>query len=195
MRFSYDNSTNNIRNPNQPPKRVRYGLQTTDEMGELWFQVLPQNPTERNTLAMDFYGHLSRRAIEYNEHALKQDPNDAEAHTRAGRAKLYFGEVDQALEHFNAAVKANPNYDRGWYELGFVYLRQEKLGEARQAFEKVVALNPDDYEAEGSLGTIYWRQGDLEQAAAHFNNALRINPADSVAKRNLELVLKAKTER
>jgi len=192
MRFSYDNSTNNVRNPNRPPKRVKYGLQTTDEMGELWFQVLPQNPAERNNLAKDFYGHLARRTVEYNEYVLKQDPNDAQAHTRAGRAKLYFGEVAQALEHFKAAVKADPKYDRGWYELGFVFLRQEKLAEARQAFEKVVGLNPDDYEAEGSLGTIYWRQGDLNRAAAHFNNALRINPADSIAKGNLDLVLKAK---
>ena len=42
MHFTYDNSADNIHNPSQPPKRVRYGLQTTDEMGELWFQALPR---------------------------------------------------------------------------------------------------------------------------------------------------------
>jgi len=192
MRFTYDNSTNNLHNPNQPPKRVKYGLQTTDEMGELWFQVLPRNPAERNVLAKDFYGYLARRTIDYNEYVLKQNPKDAQAHTRAGRAKLYFGQVSPALEHFQTAIREDPNYDRAWYELGFIYLRQDKLSEARRAFEKVIQINPDDYEAEGSLGTIYWRQGDLEQAAAHLTTALRINPADAIAKSNLELILRAK---
>src|SRR5262249_7472399 len=43
MRYTYDNSTNNARNPNQPPQRVKYGLNSTDEMAELWFQVLPRD--------------------------------------------------------------------------------------------------------------------------------------------------------
>ena len=37
MEFSYDNSTNNVRNPHRPPERVQYGLQTTDEMANLAF--------------------------------------------------------------------------------------------------------------------------------------------------------------
>ena len=31
MRYTYDNSTNNVRNPHQPPERVAYGPQTSDE--------------------------------------------------------------------------------------------------------------------------------------------------------------------
>ena len=40
--ITYDNSTNNPRNPNHPPKRVRYGSQSTDEMAELSFLLLPE---------------------------------------------------------------------------------------------------------------------------------------------------------
>jgi Tetratricopeptide repeat len=192
MRFTYDNSAGNIRNPNQPPQRVRYGLQTTDEMGELWFQVLPRNAAERERLARDFYEHLTRLTIEYNERLLKENPNDAEAHTRAGRARLVFGQVPAALDHLRAAVRIDPNYDRAHYELGFIYLRQNKLFEARQAFEQVIRLNPEDYQAHGSLGSIYLREGDLDQAASHFETALRINPEDEVASKNLDRVLKAK---
>src|SRR5205807_6286556 len=89
MRFSYDNSADNVRNPNQPPKRVKYGLQTTDEMGELFLQVVPRVPAEYRTLGQDFYQHLIQNTIRYNEHAVKEDPNDAEAHTRAGRAEAF----------------------------------------------------------------------------------------------------------
>jgi hypothetical protein len=193
MHFTYDNSTENVRNPNQPPKRVKYGLQTTDEMGELWFQVLPRQPGDRNTLARDFYGHLAQRTIDYNEHVLKEDPNDAEAHTRAGRARMFFGQVPEALAHMHAAVKADPKYDRAWYELGFIHLRQNNWAEAQQAFENVVRLNPDDYEAEGSLGVIYLNKGDLDRAEAHFRAALRINPADEIARGNLDRVVRAKS--
>ncbi|MDB6065323.1 MAG: Tetratricopeptide 2 repeat protein [Pedosphaera sp.] len=193
MHFTYDNSSENVRNPNQPPKRVKYGLQTTDEMGELWFQVLPSNPWERDVLARDFYSHLGKITIDYNEYVLKGNPNDAEAHTRAGRARLYFGQLPEALNHLHAAIQANPSYDRAYYELGFIYLRQNKLPEAREAFENVVRLNADDYEAQGSLGAVYLQQGDLNQAESHFKAALRINPDDEIAAKNLERVLKAKS--
>ncbi len=36
-RFVYDNSDANFRNPNNPPKRVKWGEQTTDEMAILFF--------------------------------------------------------------------------------------------------------------------------------------------------------------
>ena len=41
MRYHYDNSAANVRNPNHPPKRVQAGNQSTDEMAHLWLQVLP----------------------------------------------------------------------------------------------------------------------------------------------------------
>src|SRR5205807_3763852 len=33
MRYHYDNSTGNVRNPNSPPREVKGGNQATDEMG------------------------------------------------------------------------------------------------------------------------------------------------------------------
>ena len=39
----YDNSTENPRNPSKPPKRVRWGEQTTDEMCLLGVQVVTDN--------------------------------------------------------------------------------------------------------------------------------------------------------
>ena len=46
MRFTYDNSAENERNPNRPPKRVVAGNRSTDEMGHFWVQVLPRAPGE-----------------------------------------------------------------------------------------------------------------------------------------------------
>jgi hypothetical protein len=41
MRYTYDNSADNERNPNVPPKRVHFGEQTTDEMAFLFMEVSP----------------------------------------------------------------------------------------------------------------------------------------------------------
>jgi hypothetical protein len=41
MRFHYDNSAENVRNPNQRPREVTGGDQSTDEMVHLWLQLLP----------------------------------------------------------------------------------------------------------------------------------------------------------
>jgi uncharacterized protein (TIGR03437 family) len=48
--LTYDNSTDNIRNPNRPPKRVAWGEQSTDEMGSLILNVVPKNPADIDAL-------------------------------------------------------------------------------------------------------------------------------------------------
>ncbi|HMJ65466.1 MAG TPA: tetratricopeptide repeat protein, partial [Candidatus Binatia bacterium] len=192
MRYTFDNSTNNVQNPNNPPKRVTYGLNTTDEMAELWFQVLPRNPSEREALAKDFYAYLSRVLVEYYNYSLARDPNDASAHTKLGRSLLYQGRIPEALQHLQAAVRINPEEDKAHYELGYIYLRQGKLVEAQQEFETVIRIRPDDYQAHGSLGSIYLRQRDLQRAEESFARAVQLNPDDAIAAKNLERVREVK---
>ena len=42
MRWTYDNSARNERNPHNPPRRVTAGNRASDEMSHLWVQVLPE---------------------------------------------------------------------------------------------------------------------------------------------------------
>jgi uncharacterized protein (TIGR03437 family) len=48
--LTYDNSANNVRNPNTPPKRVQWGENSTDEMGSLLLNVVPKNEADLSTL-------------------------------------------------------------------------------------------------------------------------------------------------
>ena len=43
MVWTYDNSASNPRQPSTPPKRVRFGEQTEDEMAMAFLQVAPLN--------------------------------------------------------------------------------------------------------------------------------------------------------
>lgn len=45
MRFRYDNSAENPHNPSNPPRRVRFGEQTSDEMALVFFQILLDRKT------------------------------------------------------------------------------------------------------------------------------------------------------
>src|SRR6266851_9957935 len=54
MRYTYDNSAANPRNPHHPPARVVWGQNTSDEMGDLWVQVIPQTRGDETVLSEDF---------------------------------------------------------------------------------------------------------------------------------------------
>ena len=192
MHFTYDNSADNIHNPSQPPRRVKYGLQTTDEMGELWFQVLPRNAADREKLAKDHFVKLAQDAVERNQLLLQTNPQDAEAQLRLGSAFYVLGRTTEALDLLRAATQLRPDDNTVHYQLGSIYLRQNRLDEAKKEFETVLRLKPDDFQASGSLGSVLLRQGNLDQAEFYFENTLRINPEDPIARANLARVRKAK---
>jgi hypothetical protein len=48
----YDNSADNPANPSDPPRRVRFGLMSTDEMGTIGLAVLARDPEEHHTLQL-----------------------------------------------------------------------------------------------------------------------------------------------
>jgi hypothetical protein len=54
MQITYDNSAENPRNPQQPPERVRWGPLSSDEMGDLWIQVLTRNDGDLAMLNHNF---------------------------------------------------------------------------------------------------------------------------------------------
>jgi hypothetical protein len=192
MRFTYDNSTNNARNPHQPPQRVVFGPQTTDEMGELWLQVLPGNEHEMASLARNYTSKQLEKAIAVNQQRLRSNAQDPKAHLQLGRALLGLGRTTEAQPHFQRAIVLDPNNDEPHYFFGLTLRMQKQLAPARQEFETALRLNPNSYKAHGNLGLICYEQGEVVQAEEHFLAALRLNPADKLSQANLDALLKAK---
>ena len=60
---SYDNSTANRRNPSSPPQVVRWGEQSTDEMGSINLLVIAAHPGELPQLQQALQGHLREKAL------------------------------------------------------------------------------------------------------------------------------------
>ena len=192
MQISFDNSDGNIQNPNQPPQRVRYGLQTTDEMGELWFQVLPRHRNDLAILSKDFFVKATRDSVESLLLKLQSDPQDALAHAKLGSALFALGQVQPAVEHLRTAAQLDPANPAARGQLGSIYLRQNLLPQAEAEFQAVVRVNRQDNEAHGSLGYICLQQRRFAEAEIHFEKALAINPEDTVAQANLKALRQAK---
>jgi hypothetical protein len=128
MRWRFDNSAANPRNPTRPPRRVTFGPRLTDEMASLVVQVLPRTAEDRETLERDLrwtYAAeeaewVARRAYEsgrelarqrrYDEavaryrEALSRRPT-ADVHAAMAEVLLAKGERDAARLHLAEAVR------------------------------------------------------------------------------------------
>lgn len=181
MQFQFDNSAENVRNPNSPPKRVRYGVQSTDEMAELWFQVLPRDKRDHALLAADLQARTLKDIVDYNLYRLGMNPRDAKALNNLGKALLSQGKTREAQEQIAKAIEAEPNYDEAHYNLGLILRMQKKLPEAARQFEQALRTNPEHAKAEGNLGLVLLNMGQTGTARVHLENAVRLNPEDAIA--------------
>jgi Flp pilus assembly protein TadD len=192
MQYTYDNTTNNARNPNQPPRRVKYGLNSTDEMAELWLQLLPRNTNDLAILEKDNQPKVYQSVVSYNTYLLGLDPKNARAHTELGRALLFLNRPAEALPQLQQGSRLQPEDDEPHYFLGLLFRLQGQLADARTEFREALRLNPAHFKAHGNLGLILLQEGNLAEARIHFESALRINPQDTLARESLEWINKAK---
>lgn len=191
MRFVFDNSTNNVRNPSHPPVRVKFGLQTKDEMGELWIQLLAKDAPARDRLETVAQMQTLKAISELAQFRLRENPEDAEAMTELAKVSLTLGDMAGAEQVLRRALGLRPLLDDAHYHLGLVFLEQGKVGAAEAEFLETLRLNPEHFQARNNAGLACLRLGRLRDAGAHFREVLRTRPSDSIAQRNLELVTRA----
>jgi mono/diheme cytochrome c family protein len=117
MRYTYDNSEANPRNPNKPPKRVTFGQTSTSEMGSLWIQVLPHSAADLDALDRDFQPKVLADDIAGDEKWLERNSRDARLHAELGDCYFEAGRMDDALQQLREAVMLDPtplrHYDVG----------------------------------------------------------------------------------
>ncbi len=188
MRMVYDNSDQNVWNPNHPPARVRYGAGSTDEMGELWLQLLLRSPEDADAVRLAYGSRLLKDAIDYNTMMIERYPTNAHAHVQLGKARYAFGETNTALSLMNRAVELDSQDEEAQYNLGVLCQERGDLPRAAAAFHQVLRLNPDNVRALNNLGLMFLRTRRAAQARALFERALQVDPDDAVVRENLELL-------
>lgn len=97
MKYVFDNSASNPFNPNQPPKEVFCGPQSTDEMAELWFQVLVHGTNDAARIAEAYNTKNARMFTSYAQFRLQRNPKDARARTELGFLQWTSGQGGTSL--------------------------------------------------------------------------------------------------
>jgi hypothetical protein len=192
MEWRLDNSSDNPRNPNHPPKKIVYGPQSTDEMAELWLQVLPRDQNELTLLNAENRRVGLVESVAYFENALRTNPTNAIAHSELGKNLGPLGREEEAFEHFKQAADLNGALAEPHYFIGLMLFNRGRMDEARTAFENAIRRDANYLKAHDGLGLIAMAGGDFAGAEKHFRNALRLNPDDAAAKNGLARALKAK---
>jgi Flp pilus assembly protein TadD/mono/diheme cytochrome c family protein len=180
MRFHYDNSDANPRNPNHPAKRVRGGNQATDEMSHLWLQVLPRGAEDRR---MELQEAIMR-------HRLDKYPGDFSAHFNLGALQLARGNAAEAMPLLRSAVEARPDQPVALNTLGAALLTTGNASEAVGTFERALRSNPRYTNARYNLANALAEGRQWAVAAAQFRQVLDESPDDAGARRHLGELLR-----
>jgi Flp pilus assembly protein TadD len=214
MRFHYDNSAANPRDPNHPPKRIMAGNHATDEMGHLWLQVLPTGYGDRRReleeavahheiekYPNDFAAHLNlgavllsrlqtQAAITELEMAVRLDNTRPEAHDMLGSGLESVGRTSEAIAQFREAIRVSPNYINARYNLANALAKSGQYKEAVSEFKLVIDSFPDNANLHDRYGQLLARSGNVSAALAEFDKALQIEPTNKLARSDREFVLK-----
>lgn len=217
MRITYDNSTSNPRNPNNPPKRVRTGNRAEDEMGHVWLQVLPkpsagsrddprlvlQEAVMRRRLQKypaDFVAHYNlgailqlrgkfSEAIDSYRDALQVEPSNATARNSMAAALLEENRLPEAVAQLREVLHLDPSYSNAQYNLARALAASGDLEGARVEYSALLKKNPADPAAQAGVASVYFLERRYAEALPHFREAARLDPNDADVQANLGTVL------
>jgi Flp pilus assembly protein TadD len=207
MRYIYDNSAANGRNPHAPPVHVRAGNRSEDEMAHFWLQVLPhtvpgqtelagrqalqrawmenrltKSPNDTlalyNLASLDLTTNQPARAIELFRQLLTLTPHDSRALTALGSALNSTGRTAEAETQFRTALTADPTYTDAAFDLATLDLANGTLPEAETLLKTVLTAHPTDAEAHHLLAMVYAAQDRLVQALAELQSWQILVPND-----------------
>lgn len=207
MRYVFDNSRGNARNPHTPPIGVRAGNRSEDEMAHLWLQVLPEvvaghtelearQALERawmenrlakapndtlalyNLASLDLSTNQPTRAVELFHKLLVLTPSDARTLTGLGSALSATGRTAESQEAFRAALASDPTYTDAAFDLASLDLQSGTLVEAERLLKPAVVAHPEDAEAHRLLAMVYAGQGRSAQTLAELQAWRSLVPDD-----------------
>jgi len=141
MQYTYDNSDANHANPNKPSRRVTYGQRSSDEMGDLWIQVLPRNPADLPALTVSLRAKLLPQNISGYQMMLAADPDNPGLHDDLALLLVEAGDLEQAARQFAETLRLRPDAAAAHYNFGNVLLPLGRLDQAEREFQRALELD------------------------------------------------------
>ena len=123
-----------------------------------------------------------------SSHALKLDPNLAEAHVAAGQALAIQRRFTEAATEFERAIELDPTLFDAYYLYGRVLFESGEVEQSARLFEKAQRARPEDYQPRAFLGLALTQLGRVEealrvdqQAVEMVEKCLELNPDEARA--------------
>jgi tetratricopeptide (TPR) repeat protein len=185
MRWVYDNSVANFRNPEHPPVRASWGQRSSDEMGDLWIQVLTKNEQDLVTLTREFRAKVAAEDAHGYEAEIARHPNEAALHDDAALLYLELQRPNEAVEHFKKSLALKGPSAASHYNIATALALARRLDEAASEYQEAIRLDPSYAKAHNNLGNVRLAQGRTADALAEFAAAVKLEPKSIDALQNL----------
>jgi tetratricopeptide (TPR) repeat protein len=189
MRYLYDNSPRNPRNPQVPPARVRWGQRSFDEMGDLWFQLATDSDGDRARLRAEVQVKMTAEDLIGLDTMLASAPGDTELHDDAGVLALLLGRPAVAVSHFRVTAERRPSSAAAHYNLGTALTSAGLFDDAIASYERALQLEPRYAKALSNLGDTLMAMGRLAEAVARYESAVAVDPSMPESRNNLGAAL------
>ena len=177
MRYTYDNSADNPRNPDRPARRTRWGQRSSDEMGDLWIQVLTRDDRDLSTLERGFRPKVAAEDVIGYEVEIEKRPADAGLHDDVALLCLELGRAADAVKHFAASLALKPRSAAAHYNLATALTVAHRLDDAIAEYRRALVLDPDYANAHNNLGSALVGQGKYDEAIREYREVVRLQPS------------------
>ncbi|HWW86700.1 MAG TPA: tetratricopeptide repeat protein, partial [Vicinamibacterales bacterium] len=185
MRYVYDNSDENPRNPERPPKRTLWGQRSADEMGDLWVQVLTRDDHDLAVLERGFRPKVAAEDVIGYEVEIGKHPADVGLHDDAALLYLELGRADDAVKHFQASLQLKSESAAAHYNLGIALTAARRLRDAAAEYQRALQVDPNYVKAHNNLGSVYVAQGRFDDAVREYREVVRLEPDGASGVANL----------
>lgn len=174
MRWTFDNSAGNPRNPQVPPQRVTVGNRSQDEMATL-------------SLQLEIASGADRRALMESEwrHRIERNPENWVSRLNLGAMLARSGRFQEAAEHLRAGLAYQPSNVELLTNLGAVLASLGQMDEARRHLETALRLSPAHPGLRLNLARVEEFESHWEAAADHYRAAIASSPRDAAPQRGL----------
>src|SRR5262249_17931094 len=157
--------------------RVRWGPQSSDEMGALWLEVLPRNREDIPALLRDYQARSLNADIAGAETQVRTSPSDPLAHNFLATKYIQAGRVEEAIAELGQAIRPKPDDAEAHSNLSIAYQRQARPADALREAREAARLKPNDDRMHFNLANLL-AADRVDEAIGELRRATALNPSN-----------------
>lgn len=175
--YRFDNSAKNPRNPSHPPTDVQWGWRSSDEMADVWLQLVTASDDDQRVLSAAAHAKATREDAIGVEALIAREPDHINLRNDAASIYMELQQPQRALEQFLAARRLNPRAPAAVYNVGTALEMLGRRDEALETYRAAVALNEQYAPAHLRIGAIHYLSGNARDAILEYTKGLELAPA------------------